>query len=224
MKTLIPMLVISSLALASCSQPPKIPMSSIRVVHAIEGGASLQIQQDDTNRTVIDSVTYKNQATYKMIPTATQKLYICQSGITGCSAPVTISLQADKKYTFVVVGTDTNALLINTTTPDDATPATAGQYKVKFIHAASAAAAKDVDVYVKTATAPITGTALQLSYKDTAPQTLSNVLTDNQIRVFARGATTAPLINIGISPADTKSYTVVFVGNATPGIAPPLEN
>lgn len=242
MKKLIPLLVISSLALTACPQPPAPPApAQVRFVHAVPDIAVAKLALDGT--IIADAQpTYTNtypaaNNTYKefAIPTGQTsvnvQLSFCATSASNCSATLDtkLSLQAGKKYTVIITGTnaagddtgsDARPVRIIQLEDNQGAPSQATRFRVRFVHAAPDVAAKLVNVYLTAPSEDLSLTspvAANLGYAASSGTPPIERVGNNsyQTRITPTTSVT-PLIDGGTTTYDAgKSYTVVVLQSGT---------
>ncbi len=235
MKTLIPMLVISSLGLTACpQQPATAPTAQVRFVHAVSDVAAVDVYVAPTKGTTLPSNTaFAQNLSYKSTSPASgfkgvdltnpPKLSVCvASGVLCPVQDASLTLNASKNQTIVIVGTaSTNDDSGATPRPlealalpnDEAASTTATNFKLRLVHAAATTSADKVDIYVTAPDADITGvlpTTSNVSYKASTPY-LESAAGTYRVRVTTPSSKTAIIDSGPITLTAGKVYTAVAV-------------
>jgi Domain of unknown function (DUF4397) len=221
MKTLIPMLVISSLALASCSQTQKPPVpAQVRFVHASTDAGAVDLSLSTSTPPKLTTTPLAVKATfpstgYSPQTPGTPTLDVCATGSSICPIKAaSITLVSDKNQTVLISGSaaGTGATALTTTViPDDKTaPSAATNFRLRIVNADSALS--QVDFYLTAPTDPLNSVApFVVDYK-TASTYLEKPTGGYRIRVTAHSSTT-PIVDTGTQVFDgNKVYTFVVVG------------
>lgn len=134
------------LATAACEEDDDLTgtgtQAQVRVVHASANAPNVDVLVN--NDIVLSNVPYTQFSTYLPVPSGAQRLRVRPAGGTNAVIDVTPILAANSSYTVLAVGpvSAIEPLLLQ----DDRTAPTAGNVKVRVVHAAPGAG--NVDVFV----------------------------------------------------------------------------
>ncbi len=231
MKKLIAGALLSSLALMACNPTPApiIPDSKIRFINASADSQGIRIFIGDTrvnSGSTLFKEAFPSLTEYRTAKAGTLTYSFCLEAILTCPVLAVnnkvVSLTGDTKTSVYLLGTaattddtgtDARPLEIVTLSDESTAPA-AGKVKLRILHAASAPAAKDVDIYITDPTAAITGIPPTLSYK---ASTVYRELTAGtwRVRATAPSVTNTTLVDSGtLTLVDGKVYTAMIVNDS----------
>ncbi|BDC51801.1 hypothetical protein F183_A41160 [Bryobacterales bacterium F-183] len=146
-------------AVPAAAQVPS-NVSWVRVVHAAADAPAVDILAN--GNIVFENLKFKNFTEYTPVPPGSYSFSINLTGTSTTAYTNTpATLEGGRAYTFYALGRVSNGSLHIMGTGDDATPAPAGQAKVRVVHGASLAPA--VDVYATTPYAPLGSAAPALT-------------------------------------------------------------
>ncbi len=227
MKTLIPMLVISSLALTACPKTAVPPQAQVRFLHAVSDVGAIDVTVSPTPPAFATNLIYKSASPTSGFTTVDltnpAKLSICATGTKNC--PVKdkdLALNTDKKQTVVIIGTvdtadDSGATprpLETLALPNDETPSgITTNFKLRLVHAAAAPSADKVDVYITTPDVDINGslpTTSNVAYKASTTY-LEAAAGTYRVRITALGSKTLIIDSGPVVLTAGKVYTAVAV-------------
>lgn len=179
----------------------------VRVVHAVPGGASVDVFADDTK--VFTSIAYKTASPYKEVSGERHTFRIRPAGQDTAQplAENSEGLSDGKHYTVVAwAGNDGKPALYIVN--DDLVPPSSGKAKVRIIHASPDAG--EVDVYAKEGNKKLFGGVNALketSYSEFEP--MSGTL---EVRPEGKNNAVLTIPNVKFDAGDT--YTIVVLGKA----------
>jgi hypothetical protein len=218
MKKLIPLLIISSLALTACPQPPAPPApAQVRFVHASTDAGAVDLSLNTTKlttaplavKTTLPATGYSSQTA------GTSTLDVCAAGSSICPIKAaSITLVSGKNQTVLIsgsaAGTGATALTTTVISDDKTAPSVATNFRVRVVNADSALG--QLDFYLTAPTDPLNSVApFVVDYK-TASTYLEKPTGGYRIRVTAHSSTT-PIVDTGTQVFDgNKVYTFVVVG------------
>jgi hypothetical protein len=220
MQKLLRSMLVASLSLGTltaCSDDdgPAAPVAqaAVRVVHASPNAPNVDVLVDEA--TALTNVPFIAASGSLDVPAGARRFRVRATGTTTTVIDVTPTLLASTSYTVLATGLLANIQPLLLT--DDRTAPSAGQVKLRVVHAAPAAA--NVDVYVTAPGADIT----------TATPTLSNVAFrgfssylavpagEYRVRVVDAGTKTPVAIDATLTFAAGQVRTIVARDNAGGG-------
>jgi Domain of unknown function (DUF4397) len=221
MKTLIPVLIISSLTLTACpqTQPPPKP-AQVRFVHASTDAGSVDLSLSTSTPPKLTTAPLTVKTTfpatgYSAQTAGTPTLDVCAAGSAICPIKAaSVSLVSDKYQTVLIsgsaAGTGATALTATLIPDDNTAPSAATSFKIRSLNANSALS--QMDVYVTAPTDPLNSVApLVVDYK-AASTYLEKPNGGYRVRVTAHNSTT-PILDTGTQVLNAnKVYTFVVVG------------
>jgi Domain of unknown function (DUF4397) len=220
MKTLVPILVISSLALSACQKTPAPPPApaQVRFVHASTDAGAVDLYLDKTTKLTSSALSVKTTlpATgYTPQTAGTPKLDVCAAGSVLCPVKdASITLASDKNQTVFIhgsaAGSGATALGATVLLDDKTAPSAATNFRLRIVNADSALS--QVDVYITGPTDPLNSVLPAVVDYKTASTYLEKTAGSYRIRVTAHSSTT-PVVDTGAQGfTGTKIYTFVIVG------------
>jgi hypothetical protein len=194
-----------------------LPQARLRAVHASPNAPAVDILVNEQR--VLSNVPYKAASAYLSVTAGTRNLKVNAAGTANTVINANVTLNASTDTTVLAVGR-LNAIepLVLT---DNNTPPTAGNIKLRLVHASPAAG--PVDIYVTAPNATLATTAPTLS--NVSFKAASNYLQvpagSYRVRITPTGSKTVAIDSGTVTLAAGQIRTGVALGD--PGVGQPLE-
>ena len=152
-----------ALPLAACGDddettaPPAAP-ARVKIVHAVGDAPAVDVRIDDAATPAVSNLAFRaSTATYAEIPSGERRLRVSPTGTQTAVIDARATFAPGLDYTVIATGRVANASLQPLVLVASNTAPTAGQIRVRVVHAA--ATVGNVDVYVSAPGAPLPATA-----------------------------------------------------------------